>query len=90
MIKLIEGSLDGMDHWQLIFDKNTTPNGGDVSPIPTMASIAVKVVQEDGTKLDQNQIVTYESMCSAFILQLVNDGEDDSTYIVSYFANVAA
>ena len=90
MIKLIEESLEGMDHWQSLFDKNTTSNEEATSPIPTMASIALKVAREDGTKLDEKQIVTYESICSTFLLQLVNDGEDDSTSIGTFFANAAA
>jgi len=90
MIKLIEGALDGMDRWQSLFDTNTASSEDALNPIPTMASIAVKVATEDGTKLDQKQIVTYESICSTFLLQLINDGEDDSTSIGSYFANAAA
>ena len=61
IIKLIEGSLDGMDHLQSLFDKNTTSSEDASSPIPTMVSIALKVAQEDGKKLDQ-KIVTYESI----------------------------
>ena len=89
MIKLIEGSLDGMDNWQSLFDKNKSSNEDTLSPIPTMTSIAVKVALEDGTKLDSKQIVTYETICSTFLLQLVNDGEDDSSSIGNYFTNAA-
>ena len=70
-----------MDHWQLLFDNNTTSSKDASSHIPTMAFIELKVAQEDGTNLDQNQIVTYESICSTFLLQLVNDGEDNSTSV---------
>ena len=52
MIKLVEGSLNGMDHWQSLFNKDTMPNADDLSEIPTMAYIAAKVAREDGTKLD--------------------------------------
>ena len=49
-----------MDHWQSLFDKNTTSSEEASSPIPTMVSIVLKVAQEDGTKLDKKYIVTYE------------------------------
>ena len=84
MIRLIEGSLDGINHVQSLYNKNTTTNEDALNPIPTIASIAVKVAQEEGTKLDQKQIVTYETICSTFLLQLVNEGEDDSTSIGTF------
>ena len=52
MIKVIEGSLDGMDHWQLLLNKNTTSSEDALTHIPTTASIAVEVAREDGTKLE--------------------------------------
>lgn len=90
MIRLIEGSLDGIDNLQSLYNKNTTSNEDALNPIPSIASIAMKAAQEEGTKLDQKQIVTYETICSTFLLQLVNEGEDDATSIGSYFANAAA
>ena len=89
MIRLIEGSLDGIDNLQSLYNKNTTSNDDDLNPIPTIASVAVKALQEEGTKLDEKQIVTYETICSTFLLQLVNEGVDDSTSMGSYFANAA-
>ena len=90
MIGLIEGSMEGMDHWQSLFDKNPSSNQDASGPIPTMTYIAAKVAREEGTKLDIKQIVTYESICATFLLQLVNGGEDDSTSIRSYFKDAAA
>ena len=89
MIRLIDDSMEGLDHWQSLFDKNPSSNLDDSGPIPTMASIAAKVAREEGTKLDIKQIVTYESICATFLLQLVNDGEDDTTSIGSYFKDAA-
>ena len=73
MIRLIEDSLDGIDNLQSLYNKNTTSNDDDLNPIPTIASVAVKALQEEGTKLDEKQIVTYETICSTFLLQLVNE-----------------
>ena len=89
MIKLIEGSLTKMDHWRSLFNKDAKMYDDDSRGISTVASIAAKVAWEDSTTLDLKQIITYESICSKFLLQLVNDGEDHSTYIVRYFANAA-
>jgi len=55
-----------------------------------MVSIAFKVDREDGTKLDPKPIVTYETICSTFLPELVNDGEDNSISVGGYFANTAA
>ena len=60
MIKLIEGSLTEMDHWHSIFNTDVQTYDDESSEIPTMASIAAKVAQEDGIKLDMKQIITYE------------------------------
>ena len=87
MIKLIEGSLDGLHHWKSQFDYEPTPDDDISSPIPTIASIATKASREDGTELDMKQLITYETICSTFLLQLLNDGEDDSTSMGRYFAN---
>ena len=73
-----------------LISNNNTSTGNAPSAIPTMASIALKVAREDGTKLDFKQCVTYETICSTFLLQLVNAGQDDSTSIGSYFAHAAA
>ena len=78
-----------MDHWHSIFNKYAHTYDDDSSEIPTMASIAAKVAREDDTKLDLKQIITYESICSTFLPQLVNDGEDHLTSIGGYFANAA-
>ena len=90
MIKLIEGSLTEVDHWNSMFNKDAQTYDSDSSEISSMTSIAAKVAKEDDTKLDLKQGITYESLCSMFLLQLVNDCEDYSTSIGSYFANAAA
>ena len=89
MIKLTEESLTDIDHWHSIFNKDAQTYDDDSSEIPTMASIAVKVAREKGTKLNLKQIITYESMCSTVLLQLADDGEDHSTCIARYFTNAA-
>ena len=90
MIKLIEAFLTKMYQWNPLFNKHVTTYDDDSYDIPTVACIAVKVAQEGGKNLDLKQIITYESICSTFLLQLVTDGGDHSTTIGSYFANVAA
>ncbi len=45
-----------MDHWQLLFDNNTTSNEDTSNTIPTMVSIAIKVAREDVTKLHQKKL----------------------------------
>ena len=62
IIKLIEGSLDGMDHWQSLFDKNITSSEDSPSTIPTMAFISLKVAQEYGTQLDKKNWNIYVNM----------------------------
>ena len=89
MIKLIEGSLNDVDLWRSAFDKNRPIEPMGQNSIPTIASIATKAALEDGIHLDEKQIVTYETICSTFLLKLVNDGDDDSTSVGTYFANAA-
>ena len=69
--------------------KNTTSSESSLSPIPTLVSVAVNVAQKDRTKMSLNQVVTYESVCSIFLLKPANDNENNSMSIGTYFANAA-
>ena len=89
MIKLIKGSLTEMDHWHSIFNKDKQIYDNNSGEIPTMVSIAANIAWEDGTQLDLKQVITYESICSTFLLRLVNADENQSTSIGSYFENTA-
>ena len=46
-----------------------------------MTSITATVARDDGTTLYLKQNITYESICSAFLLQLVNESENYATSI---------
>jgi len=79
MIKLIQDLIQGIEHWQRLFCKETGHQQEEKNAFPTMASILAKAFQDDKTELDAKQLITYETICATFLLGLVNDGQDDST-----------
>ncbi len=89
MIKLIDGSLNGVQHWNPAHNNNRASSGNDLQ-FPTIASVANEAAEEDGTPLDSKQLIAYETICATFLLGLINDGDDDCTSLGSYFANAVA
>ena len=89
MIKLIDGSLNGIGNWIAQYDDSTYNHDG-VSSIPTIASIANRIAKEKGEILDSKQRIAYETICSTFLLGLIHDGDDYSTSLGNYFANAVA
>ena len=46
----------------------------EVSGIPTMRGVARKIYEEKGIQLDPVQYVAYKTVCSSFLLNLINEG----------------
>ena len=89
MLKFIQDSIQGIDHWTLLFDDSVASDddcSGHHSKLPTMASILKKAFRTHGTKLDPKQLITYETICATFLLQLINEGCDRTTNLGQYFS----
>ena len=89
MIKYIQESMQGLQHWKALFANDKAIHLNESCSIPTMSSIVIQAMQDDETKLDEKQLVTYEAICSTFLLALINDGDDETTPLGSYFATAA-
>ena len=93
MLELITEALVGSSQTSTVYDnKNDSypqPNN-ERSTVPTLNSILQQVEKQDGTKLDEKQIMTYRSICATFLLGLIQDGLDDKTLLGQYFTAVAA
>ena len=51
-----------------------------------MSGIAQKAAKESGNRLDRKQMIVYETICSTFLLSLVNEGNDETKALGRYFS----
>lgn len=86
-LKLVCGALvDGIDYNQVysnnLENDNTTDNQSNApsehNTTPTLGGVARKVAAAGGPQLDEKQYITYEVICSTFLLGLVYNGLDAS------------
>ena len=56
--------------------------------VPTLGTILHDAESKDGTKLDNQQKLTYHSICATFLLGLINDGKDNTTSLGQYFTAI--
>ena len=92
MLELITESLVGSTQLsESCYNDNYGTNNIDItedSPnynVPTMNKVLQQVQKEEGTQLDEKQLVTYRSICATFLLGLINDGLNDETLLGQYF-----
>ncbi len=57
--------------------------------IPTMSDFIEDIAQKEKTVLDKKQLIVYETICSTFLLSLVDDGRDSSTTLGRYFCDIS-
>ena len=79
LLKLIHGSVIDSGIPDNNFDNDNISANSDSSLFPTMSGVAEKAAKEGGNRLDQKQMIVYETNCSTFLLGLVNEGNDLSS-----------
>jgi hypothetical protein len=81
MISLITLSLGGVDDYSSIFESVYKDHRIDDSShdVPTFIQFARKMAAEEGTKMDEKQYITYETIVCTFLLGLIEDGLDEKT-----------
>jgi hypothetical protein len=94
MLQLITQSLVGSSQLSQIYEQdnegtNDTDGDSSQSNVPSMNDILQQVEKQEGTKLDDKQILTYRSICATFLLGLIQDGINDKTLLGRYFTAIA-
>ena len=91
LMKLIVGCIAGTFEYGSIYkDLNNNIREkalGDASSMqtpPSLVEIARKLAQQQGTKMDKKQYVTYKFICCNFLLGLVNGGRDPNSTLKSH------
>ena len=88
MLKLIKGSILESGNVGTNVDNDNISACSDMSPFPTIVGIANKAAKESGNRLDEKQMIVYETICATFLLGLVNKGRDETMALGQYFAQV--
>ena len=84
MLKMVSGTLVGDNEYNAVYNNNekhlntAKKNENDIS-IPTLASVARKVADLQGKKLDKKQYASYEIIACSFLLQLIQDGSNKNS-----------
>ena len=86
MLKLIHGSIIDSGNVETNIDNENISACSDVSSFPTISGVANKAAKERGNRLDDKQMIVYETICATFLLGLVNDGNDETTALGRYFS----
>ena len=86
LLKLIHGSVIDSGIPDNNFDNDNISANSDSSLFPTMSGVAEKAAKESGNRLDRKQMIVYETICSTFLLGLVNEGNDETTLLGRYFS----
>ena len=95
MLKLISGSLVGDSNYSEIYAKLDLDNESVMQQsssrssepatneciVPTLSQIARKVALVEGKVLDEKQYTVYQSICCTFMIGLIKDGGDTSTWL---------
>jgi len=96
MLQLITESLVGSTQLsETCYSQNCNNNDTDAmedssnNKVPTMNSVLQQVEKEQGTQLDEKQLVTYRSICATFLLGLIHDGLNNETMLGQYFETLA-
>lgn len=96
MLQLITESLVGSTQLsETCYSKNCNNNDTDAiedssnNKVPTMNNVLQQVEKEQGTQLDEKQLVTYRSICATFLLGLIHDGLNSETMLGQYFETLA-
>ena len=68
-IKLVAGSLVGTTEYTQVYnDIGSGQNISDSARTPTLVGVALSVASCGGAKMDKKQYITYEVICSTFLL----------------------
>ena len=86
LLKLIHGSVIDSGILDTNFDNDNISANSDFGLFPTLSGVAEKAATESGNRLDQKQMIVYETICSTFLLGLVNEGNDETTALDRYFS----
>ena len=85
MLKLIHGSAVNTGTVEKNVDNDSISAYSDVSSFPTISGVANTAAKESGNRLDEKQMIVYETICATFLLSLVNEGNDETTALGRYF-----
>ena len=88
-IKLIRGSLKGLECYNSCFPDNAHSDPNKTRSIPTITLVANCVAEKDDAKLGEKQMIAYQTICTIFLLRLGDEGDKDSTPLEKYFAHTA-
>ena len=73
-----------------VITQEDTPLQEDTSSscnIPTLVGVARKVARQDKVKLDEKQYIAYEIIACTFLLKLVEEGRDRSSFLGQYLGS---
>ena len=85
MLKLIHGSAVNTGTVENNVDNDNISAYNDVGSFPTISGVANTAAKETGDRLDEKQMIVYETICATFLLSLVNEGHDETTALGHYF-----